>query len=84
MLNQALIEKSKKLLEIKGYYTNLGENVASNQTIIERYHELYKVEQAFRISEHDLQARPIFHFKQDPINLHTLNLFYGIGSVYTH
>ncbi len=40
VLNQALIEKSKKLLGIKGYYTNLDENIASNQTIIERYHEL--------------------------------------------
>jgi len=50
VLNQALIEKSKKLLGIKGYYTNLDEHVESNQTIIERYHELYRVEQAFRVS----------------------------------
>jgi hypothetical protein len=78
VLNQALIEKSKKLLGIKGYYTNLGENVVSNQTIIERYHELYRVEQAFRISKHDLQARPIFHYKQDPINLHILICFMAL------
>ncbi len=78
MLNQALIEKSKKLLGIKGYYTNLDENVASNQTIIERYHELYRVEQAFRISKHDLQTRPIFHFKEDPINLHILICFMAL------
>ncbi len=78
VLNQALIEKSKKLLGIKGYYTNLGEEVASNQTIIDRYHELYKVEQAFRISKHDLQARPIFHFKGDPINLHILICFMAL------
>jgi transposase len=79
VLNQALIEKSKKLLGIKGYYTNLSENVASNQTIIERYHELYKVEQAFRVSKHDLQTRPIFHFKQDPINLHVLICFIALA-----
>ncbi|WP_372948765.1 IS1634 family transposase [Mariniphaga sp.] len=78
LLNQALIEKSKKLLGIKGYYTNLDENVASNQTIIERYHELYRVEQAFRISKHDLQTRPIFHFKEDPINLHILICFMAL------
>ncbi len=78
VLNQALIEKSKKLLGIKGYYTNLGEKVASNQTIIDRYHELYKVEQAFRISKYDLQARPIFHFKEDPINLHILICFMAL------
>jgi hypothetical protein len=82
-LNQALVDKSNKLLGIKGYYTNLVENIASNQTIIERYHELYRVEQAFRISKNNLQTRPIFHFKEEPISLH-INLFYGIGCIKTH
>ncbi|MCF8380571.1 MAG: IS1634 family transposase [Bacteroidales bacterium] len=77
-LNQALVEKSKKLLGIKGYYTNLDESTVSNQTIIERYHELYRVEQAFRISKHDLQTRPIFHFKEEPINLHILICFMAL------
>lgn len=78
VLNQTLIEKSKKLLGIKGYYTNLDENIASNQTIIARYHELYRIEQAFRISKHDLQTRPIFHFKEEPINLHILICFMAL------
>jgi len=78
VLNQALVEKSKKLLGIKGYYTNLDESAVSNQTIIKRYHELYRVEQAFRISKHDLQTRPIFHFKEDPINLHILICFMAL------
>jgi hypothetical protein len=77
-LNQTLIEKSNKLLGIKGYYTNLNENIANNQIIIARYHELYKVEQAFRISKHDLQTRPIFHFKEEPINLHILICFMAL------
>lgn len=72
VLNQELIEKSRKLLGIKGYYTNLEEDIVNNETIIERYHELYRVEQAFRISKHDLQTRPIFHYKIEPINLHIL------------
>jgi hypothetical protein len=50
-LNEALIEKNRKLLGIKGYYTNLEASVADDKTIIERYHELYKIEQAFRISK---------------------------------
>jgi transposase len=65
-------------LGIKGYYTNLDENIANNQTIIERYHELYKVEQAFRISKNDLQTRPIYHFKEEPINLHILICFMAL------
>ena len=37
-LNERLIEKTKKLLGIKGYYTNLEEKTVTNQTVIERYH----------------------------------------------
>lgn len=75
VLNDKLIEKTRKLLGIKGYYTALDETVADNNTIIERYHELYKIEQAFRISKSDLQTRPIFHFKEEPIKLHILICF---------
>jgi transposase len=77
-LNEALIEKTQKLLGIKGYYTNLEESVIDNKTVIERYHELYKIEQAFRISKNDLQTRPIFHFKEQPIKLHILICFMAL------
>lgn len=77
-LNQKLINKTEKLLGIKGYYTNLEQSVADNKTIIERYHELYKIEQAFRISKSDLQTRPIFHFKEEPIKLHLLICFIAL------
>lgn len=77
-LNQALIDKSQKLLGIKGYYTDIEEHLISNHTIIERYHQLYKIEQAFRISKSDLQTRPIFHFKEDPIKLHMLICFMAL------
>jgi len=77
-LNQKLIDKTQKLLGIKGYYTNLNEHVADNQTIMERYHELYRIEQAFRISKYDLETRPIFHFKEEPVKLHLLICFLAL------
>jgi transposase len=77
-LNKALIEKTQKLLGIKGYYTTLEASVSDNKMIIDRYHELYKVEQAFRISKNDLQTRPIFHFKEQPIKLHILICFMAL------
>jgi len=77
-LNEALIAKTQKLLGIKGYYTNLEASVADNNTIIARYHDLYKIEQAFRISKNDLQTRPIFHFKEQPIKLHILICFMAL------
>jgi hypothetical protein len=78
ILNDALIEKTKKLLGIKGYYTNLDESTADNETIMKHYHELYRVEQAFRISKSDLQTRPIFHYKEQPIKLHILICFMAL------
>jgi len=77
-LNQKLIDKTRKLLGIKGYCTNLEEHVVSNQTIMERYHELYRIEQAFRISKNDLQTRPIFHFKEESVKLHILICFMAL------
>lgn len=77
-LNQKLIDKTEKLLGIKGYYTSLPASVANNQTIMERYRELYRIEQAFRISKSDLQTRPIFHYKEEPIKLHLLICFMAL------
>lgn len=77
-LNQKLITKTIKLLGIKGYYTDLEEQIVSNDTIMDRYHELYKIEQAFRVSKSDLQTRPIFHFKEEPIKLHLLICFMAL------
>lgn len=74
-LNQKLIDKTRKILGIKGYYTNIEESHLNNATIIERYHELFRIEQAFRIAKSDLQTRPIFHYKEDPIKLHLLICF---------
>ncbi|MEI2419332.1 hypothetical protein V6O07_03595, partial [Arthrospira platensis SPKY2] len=75
-----LIKKTQKLLGIKGYYTDLEETQVSSKTIIERYHELYRIEQAFRISKHDLKARPIFHYKSKPIQLHLLICFMALAA----
>ena len=77
-LNQKLLDKTKKLLGIKGYYTNLEEHIVDNTTIIDRYHELYKIEHAFRISKSDLHTRPIFHYKEEPIKLHLLICFMAL------
>jgi len=78
-LNEDLIDKTKKLLGIKGYYTDIEEQVADSKTIIERYHDLYKIEQAFRISKNDLKTRPIFHFREEPIRLHLLICFMALA-----
>jgi transposase len=77
-INDSLIEKTKLLLGIKGYYTNLDMSV-SNQDIISHYHNLWHVEQAFRVAKNDLESRPIFHFKEDAIRVHMLICFMALA-----
>lgn len=77
-LNIALIEKARLLLGLKGYYTNLSQETG-NQTIIDHYHNLWHVEQAFRVAKSDLQTRPVFHFKQDAIRVHILICFMALA-----
>jgi len=77
-LNTELKEKTDMLLGIKGYYTDLNSEV-TNQDIVNHYHQLWHVEQAFRIAKNDLQTRPIFHFKQDAIKTHILICFMALA-----
>lgn len=79
IMNDSLIEKNTKLLGIKGYYTNIEETEINNETIIKRYHDLYKIEQAFRMSKSDLQIRPIYHFDEESIQLHLLICFMALA-----
>lgn len=75
ILNESLIEKSKLLLGMKGYHTNISETELSNQDIITRYHDLWHVEQAFRIAKSDLASRPVFHHKKEAVKSHILICF---------
>lgn len=76
VLNTDLIEKTKMLLGIKGYYTNLIDE--TNKTIIDHYHSLWRVEKAFRIAKSDLEARPVFHHKKENVEAHILIVFLSL------
>lgn len=76
--NTELLEKTKLLLGLKGYYTNLGPEV-SEHLIIEHYHNLWRVEHDFRIAKSDLQMRPIYHFKEHTIKAHVLICFMALA-----
>jgi len=71
-LDQALVDKNVKLLGLKGYVTNL---LLPNDEIINYYHNLFKIEHAFRIAKSDLEMRPIYHFKEQSIKNHVLICF---------
>ena len=70
--------KTEKLLGVKGYVTNIPEKTMSSAEVVAYYHDLWHVEQAFRMSKSDLQARPIFHRTQEAIRAHMLVCFMGL------
>ena len=78
LLDVELKEKTEQLLGIKGYCTNIPENEISNEQIIAYYHDLWRIEQAFRISKTDLKTRPIFHYEHDAIKAHVLLCFMAL------
>ena len=68
------VELDKRHDGLKGYWTNLDKKVKPKE-IIAQYHNLWKVEKAFRMSKSDLQERPIFHHKLERIRGHLLICF---------
>ena len=75
-LNQDLVNKAVKLEGIKGYLTNTS---LPEQTIIDRYHDLWRIEKSFRITKSDLEARPIFHRLDETIKTHLVIVFAGLA-----
>ncbi len=74
VLNKELIAENKKYDGLKGYITNYPK--LSNREILKRYGDLWRVENAFRMSKSDLLARPIFHTLEESIKAH-LTLVFG-------
>ncbi|MBX3708317.1 MAG: transposase [Gammaproteobacteria bacterium] len=63
------------MLGTQGYCTNISKNEISNEQIIAYYHDLWRIEQAFRISKTGLKTRPVFHYEHDVIKAHVLLCF---------
>ena len=47
--------------------------------MIERYHDLWHIENSFRITKSDLEARPIFHRLDETIKAHMVLVFAGLA-----
>lgn len=75
-LNESLVEKHRLLEGIKAYRTNITR--IPEKLLIDRYHDLWKVEQAFRITKSDLEARPIYHRRKESIEYHILIVFVAL------
>jgi len=76
-VNRTLEAKARALAGIKGYVTNL-EGVTA-EFVIGSYHRLFQIEKSFRMSKHDLQARPIYHHKRGSIEAHLTVVFAALA-----
>ena len=47
--------------------------------VLSSYHDLWHVEQSFRMSKTDLQARPMFHRQRDAIEAHLTIVFTALA-----
>ena len=47
--------------------------------MISSYHQLWQIEKAFRMSKHDVQARPIYHRTRDSIEAHLTIVFASLA-----
>ena len=72
-VNRTLVAKTRALAGWKGYTTNLVDQPAV--FVIDAYHQLWHIEKAFRMSKHDLAARPIYHHLRESIEAHLSIVF---------
>ena len=83
-VNRELEAKARSLAGLKGYVTNLthapdGTPITA-EFVLGAYPRLLQVEKSFRMSKHDLQARPIYHHKRESIEAH-LNVVFAALAV---
>ncbi len=76
-VNRTLEAKARALAGWKGYSTNLTE--VGPEFVIGAYHRLFEIERSFRMSKHDLAARPIYHHKRASIEAHLTIVFAALA-----
>ena len=76
-IDKTLVREDARLDGLKGYITTL-KNPTANRDIITQYHNLWKVEKAFRMAKGDLRERPIYHHGEKKIESHLLVCFVSL------
>ena len=78
-LDEAALARANKLVGLKGYVTNIAADVMDAETVITSYHDLWRIEQSFRMSKTDLAARPMFVRTRDAIKAHLTVVFAALA-----
>ena len=78
-LDEVALARARRLVGLKGYVTNIPTSLMPPREIIGSYHDLWHVEQSFRMSKTDLAARPMFARKRDAIEAHLTIVFTALA-----
>jgi hypothetical protein len=78
-LDEKALARARRLAGLKGYVTNIPAAVMPPAEVISCYHDLWHVEQSFRMSKTDLAARPMFVRKRDAIEAHLTIVFTALA-----
>ena len=82
-VNRELEAKARDLAGLKGYLTNLAAcpdgTPVTAEFVIGSYRRLFEIEKSFRMSKHDLQARPVYHHLRDSIEAHLTIVFAALA-----
>ncbi len=76
-INRELEAKARAVAGLKAYITNM--TVPTPEFVIGAYHQLWHIEKSFRMSKHDLRARPIYHHKRESIEAHLTIVFAALA-----
>ena len=79
VLDEAALARARRLAGLKGYVTNIPATVMPATEVIASYHDLWHVEQSFRMSKTDLAARPMFARTRDAIEAHLTIVFTALA-----
>jgi hypothetical protein len=78
-VDEASLARARRLVGLKGYVTNIEAAIMPAAEVIASYHDLWRVEQSFRMSKTDLRARPMFHRTRDAIEAHLTIVFTALA-----
>ena len=73
------IEEAARWDGLKGVVTNAPD--MGHSELFARCRELWRVEESFRITKHDLKVRPVFHWKPDRVKAHIAIAFMAFACV---
>ena len=79
VLDEASLARARRLIGLKGYVTNIEAALMPAAEVIDSYHDLWRVEQSFRMSKTDLRARPMFHNRRESIEAHLTIVFTALA-----